>query len=97
MPAEQAPQRQEAGAVHVAAVEPEQDRKREFHRAGKSRRAADADRGIVGIVGIPWHHAVAATTARIESLPKERGNIVFAPIDFGGDAARLSVRRKRAR
>jgi uncharacterized protein (DUF302 family) len=49
---------------------------------------ADADRGIVRI---PSHHAVAATTDRIESLLKERGIIVFARIDFSADAARAGL------
>src|ERR1700688_3361194 len=49
---------------------------------------ADADRGIVRI---PSHHGVAPTTDRIESLLKERGIVVFARIDFSGDATRAGL------
>jgi uncharacterized protein (DUF302 family) len=51
-------------------------------------RAADADRGIVRIRA---HHSVALTVDRLEALLKERGIIVFARIDFSGDAAKAGL------
>ena len=44
-----------------------------------------------GIVQIPSHHSVSATTDRLESLLRERGMIIFARIDFSGDAARAGL------
>jgi uncharacterized protein (DUF302 family) len=44
-----------------------------------------------GIVRIRSQHSVAATVARLESLLKERGIIVFARIDFSADAARVGL------
>jgi uncharacterized protein (DUF302 family) len=44
-----------------------------------------------GIVQIPSQHAVADTIDRLERLLKERGLIVFARIDFSGDAARAGL------
>lgn len=41
-----------------------------------------------GIVTIASRHSVATTMQRLESLLKERGVMVFARIDFSGDAAR---------
>ena len=50
-----------------------------------------------GIVHIPSQHAVAETLDRLEALLKERGLLVFARIDFSGDAARagLSMRTEQ--
>jgi uncharacterized protein (DUF302 family) len=48
----------------------------------------DTDRGIVRIAS---HHTVAETMDRIESLLKQRGILVFARIDFSGDAARAGL------
>jgi uncharacterized protein (DUF302 family) len=50
--------------------------------------AADADRGIVRIQA---HHPVGVTTDRLEALLKERGILVFARIDFSGDAAKVGL------
>ena len=44
-----------------------------------------------GIVQIPSQHGVADTLDRLERLVKERGLIVFARIDFSGDAARAGL------
>ena len=44
-----------------------------------------------GIVQIPSRHGVADTLDRLERLVKERGLIVFARIDFSGDAARAGL------
>lgn len=44
-----------------------------------------------GIVRIPSHHSVPATLDRLESLLRERGVLVFARIDFSGDAARAGL------
>jgi uncharacterized protein (DUF302 family) len=50
-----------------------------------------------GIVRIPSQHSVATTLERLESLLKERGIMIFARIDFSGDAARagLSMRAEQ--
>jgi uncharacterized protein (DUF302 family) len=50
-----------------------------------------------GIVRIESRHGVAGTIDRLERSLKERGLIVFARIDFGGDAARagLSMRAEQ--
>jgi uncharacterized protein (DUF302 family) len=44
-----------------------------------------------GIVQIPSQHGVAETVDRLEHLLKERGIIVFARIDFSGDAGRAGL------
>ena len=44
-----------------------------------------------GIKRINSHHSVAITMERLESLLKERGVMVFARIDFSGDAARAGL------
>jgi uncharacterized protein (DUF302 family) len=44
-----------------------------------------------GIVRMRSPHSVAATMERLESLLKQRGIIVFARIDFSGDAARAGL------
>ena len=51
---------------------------------------ADAQNGP-GIVQIPSQHSVTDTIDRLERLLKERGLIVFARIDFSGDAARAGL------
>ena len=40
-----------------------------------------------GITRIVSQHSVAQTMERLESLLKERGVMIFAHIDFSGDAA----------
>jgi uncharacterized protein (DUF302 family) len=49
---------------------------------------SDADPGIVRI---PSQHSVAVTMDRLEALLKERGVMVFARIDFSGDAQRAGL------
>jgi uncharacterized protein (DUF302 family) len=44
-----------------------------------------------GVVRIPSGHSVAETMARLEGLLKERGVLVFARIDFSGDAGRAGL------
>jgi uncharacterized protein (DUF302 family) len=44
-----------------------------------------------GVVRIPSQHGVAETVDRLERLLKERGLVVFARIDFSGDAARVEL------
>jgi uncharacterized protein (DUF302 family) len=45
----------------------------------------------MGVVRLPSHHPVATTLDRLEALLKERGVMVFARIDFSGDAARAGL------
>ena len=44
-----------------------------------------------GITRITSQHSVTTTSERLESLLKERGVMVFARIDFSGDAARAGL------
>ena len=44
-----------------------------------------------GIIRIPSRHNVAKTMERLQTLLKERGILVFAQIDFSGDAARAGL------
>jgi uncharacterized protein (DUF302 family) len=44
-----------------------------------------------GITRISSRHSVAQTMERLESLLRERGVMVFARIDFSGDAARAGL------
>jgi uncharacterized protein (DUF302 family) len=44
-----------------------------------------------GIVQIASQHSVAATLERLEALLRERGIMIFARIDFSGDAARAGL------
>src|SRR5580658_8154855 len=44
-----------------------------------------------GIIRIPSRHTVAKTMERLQTLLKERGILVFAHIDFSGDAARAGL------
>jgi uncharacterized protein (DUF302 family) len=44
-----------------------------------------------GITRLTSPHAVAETVARLEALLKERGVMIFARIDFSGDAARAGL------
>jgi uncharacterized protein (DUF302 family) len=44
-----------------------------------------------GFIRIPSRHSVAATANRLDSLLKERGIVVFARIDFSGDATRAGL------
>jgi uncharacterized protein (DUF302 family) len=51
-----------------------------------SSTASDA-----GVVRIASAHSVPETAARLETLLKERGVLIFARIDFSGDAARAGL------
>jgi uncharacterized protein (DUF302 family) len=44
-----------------------------------------------GIKRITSHHSVTATLERLESLLKEKGVMIFARIDFSGDAGRAGL------
>jgi uncharacterized protein (DUF302 family) len=44
-----------------------------------------------GIVRLRSTHSAAATLQRLEALLRERGVMVFAKIDFSGDAARAGL------
>ena len=44
-----------------------------------------------GITRMTSAHSVAQTMERLESLLKERGVMIFARIDFSGDAARAGL------
>ena len=44
-----------------------------------------------GIIRLASQHSVAATLERLESLLRERGVMIFARIDFSGDAARAGL------
>ena len=44
-----------------------------------------------GVVRIASSHTVAQTVERLEGLLKERGILIFARIDFGGDAGRSGL------
>ena len=44
-----------------------------------------------GITRITSQHSVTTTLERLESLLKERGVMIFARIDFSGDAARAGL------
>lgn len=46
---------------------------------------------IPGLVQLLSHHSVSATLDRLESRLKERGILVFARIDFSGDAGRAGL------
>jgi uncharacterized protein (DUF302 family) len=46
---------------------------------------------IPGFVQLPSHHSVATTIDRLEAVLKQRGVLVFARIDFSGDAGRAGL------
>jgi uncharacterized protein (DUF302 family) len=46
---------------------------------------------IPGVIQLPSHHSVAATIDRLEATLKHRGILVFARIDFSGDAGRAGL------
>ena len=50
-----------------------------------------------GVMRIPCSRTVAETVARLEALLEERGIMIFARIDFSGDAGRagLTMRAER--
>jgi uncharacterized protein (DUF302 family) len=47
---------------------------------------------IPGVVKLPSRHSVASTIERLEGVLKARGILVFARIDFSGDAARAGLK-----
>jgi uncharacterized protein (DUF302 family) len=47
-----------------------------------------------GLIQLPSHHPVAATLDRLEALLKEKGILVFARIDFSGDAGRAGMQMR---
>jgi len=49
------------------------------------------DGEITGLVRLPSRHSVAETIDRLEASLKQRGIMVFARIDFSGDAARSGL------
>jgi uncharacterized protein (DUF302 family) len=51
----------------------------------------DTALSAAGIVRIPSQHPVATTLERLEALLKERGIMIFARIDFTGDAGRAGL------
>jgi uncharacterized protein (DUF302 family) len=53
-----------------------------------------ADGEIPGLVRLPSRHSVAATLDRLEALLKQRNVLVFARIDFSGDAARAGLQMR---
>ena len=55
---------------------------------GTSMSAESPQRGVVLI---PASRSVAATIDRLESLLRERAILIFARIDFSGDAARAGL------
>ena len=44
-----------------------------------------------GVVRVRSHHSVETTLQRLESLLQQRGVMIFARIDFSGDAARAGL------
>jgi uncharacterized protein (DUF302 family) len=46
---------------------------------------------IPGWIDLPSHHSVATTIDRLEALLHQGGILVFARIDFSGDAARAGL------
>jgi uncharacterized protein (DUF302 family) len=55
------------------------------------------DASVPGLIRIASRHSAERTLARLEALLGERGILVFARIDFSGDAARagLTLRAER--
>jgi uncharacterized protein (DUF302 family) len=49
---------------------------------------------IPGFVRLASHHSVVATIDRLEAKLRERGVLVFARIDFSGDAGRAGLQMR---
>jgi len=49
---------------------------------------------IPGFVKLPSPHSVAATIDRLEATLRQRGILVFARIDFSGDAGRAGLQMR---
>jgi uncharacterized protein (DUF302 family) len=47
-----------------------------------------------GFIQLPSHHSVATTIDRLETMLKEKGILVFARIDFSGDAGRAGLQMR---
>jgi uncharacterized protein (DUF302 family) len=54
--------------------------------------ASDIPGGMPGVIQLRSQHSVSATIDRLEALLKQRGILVFARIDFSGDAERAGLR-----
>ncbi|HEY2036437.1 MAG TPA: DUF302 domain-containing protein [Steroidobacteraceae bacterium] len=52
------------------------------------------DAETAGLVRLPSRHSVAATIDRLEASLKQRNILVFARIDFSGDAARAGLQMR---
>ena len=50
--------------------------------------------GIPGFIQLESHHSVATTIERLDAMLRERGILVFARIDFAGDAQRAGLRMR---
>jgi len=46
---------------------------------------------IPGLIQLPSHYSVVATIDRLEAMLKQHGVLVFARIDFSGDASRAGL------
>jgi uncharacterized protein (DUF302 family) len=60
---------------------------------GRAERGIDmsADGEIPGLVRLPSRHSAVATLDRLEAILKQRSIMVFARIDFSGDAGRAGL------
>ncbi|HUA26503.1 MAG TPA: DUF302 domain-containing protein [Steroidobacteraceae bacterium] len=54
--------------------------------------ASDIPGDIPGVIQLRSQHSVSSTIDRLEALLKQRGILVFARIDFSGDAERAGLR-----
>jgi uncharacterized protein (DUF302 family) len=54
--------------------------------------ASDIAGDIPGVIQLRSQHSVSATIDRLDALLKQRGILVFARIDFSGDAERAGLR-----
>jgi uncharacterized protein (DUF302 family) len=54
--------------------------------------ASNTPGDVPGVIQLRSQHSVSATIDRLEALLKQRGILVFARIDFSGDAERAGLR-----
>lgn len=54
--------------------------------------ASDMPGDIPGVIQLRSQHSVSATIDRLQALLQQRGILVFARIDFSGDAERAGLR-----
>src|ERR1700685_1018852 len=82
-----------AGTPHL--VQPLTRRERRWQRTSAPRHTwrtmSESPAAGAGIIRLRSAHTVAATIERLEALLKARGVMVFARIDFSGDAARAGL------